>query len=483
MIPPSTNGIHSLPTETLTDIFRYAVAAVTPNFWRFTPPPILQREFERLANAPLLTLSQVCSRWHDIAINTPTLWSDVKVKGVLGRTRRTLEKTIRLLSTRLERSRDAPLSVSLTCDDDIRPPHRRIFHLLAQHSHRWESACLVWFRKGLDMSVLRGRLPRLKRLSIDVARLSPARGDFFGIAPRLDNLCIFAPQLHSKSFDAILRRKQLRSLECAVMFHWEFGDAISFLPSLPVGADFHLTINLDRRIFKSHWTMPLRLPSITASISTLVCRTVEEFHPHHVSSVLEQIFASLTLPKLRQVRLGCNVYPQLVLDWPHTQFLALCERSDLCRCLKTLRIAEVRIAEIDLLEVLSVLEALEHLEVGDAPGSESVLITDSFLRAMTCVPAQACLVPRLSYFACVSRLAFTHSLLGDFVTSRLARLSDSPILFHVCIHPLPESDARLKYAVRTILWELAASNKQFVYQSGEEYIQKYQPGEGYIQIQ
>ncbi|KAJ7849660.1 hypothetical protein B0H14DRAFT_2765229 [Mycena olivaceomarginata] len=472
MSPPPTNGIHSLPSETLSDIFRFAVAAVTPKFWQLTP--LLQAELERVANAPLLILSRVCSRWHDIAINNPTFWSDVEINGVSGRTPSALEKTIRLLNARLERSRDAPLSLLLRCGGDSQPLHTRIFYLLAQHSHRWETVYAVGSLEGVDTSVLRGRLPRLRKLALNV---SPETVDFFGIAPRLDNLCIPAPLLHSESFGAILRRKQLRSFGCVVMFRREFEEAISLLPELPVATDFYLTIDLDRRIFQSHWTMPLHLPSITAPISTLACRTVEEFHPHHLSSALSQIFASLTLPKLRQVLLGCSVYPQLVLEWPHTQFLALCERSDLGRCLKTLRIAEVRMAERDLLEILSVLEALEHLEVGDAPGnvgesndSELVLITDSFLRAMTWAPAQDSLVPRLSYFACVSRLVFTHGLVVDFVTSRFARLSDSPILFHFCIHPLPESDACLNSAVHTKLWELAAGNKQFVYQSGEEYI-------------
>ncbi|KAJ7743927.1 hypothetical protein DFH07DRAFT_963941 [Mycena maculata] len=246
------------------------------------------------------------------------------------------------------------------------------------------------------------------------------------------------------------------------MFRREFEEAISLLPELPAATDFYLTIDLDRRIFQPHWTMPLRLQSITAPISTLACRTVAEFHPHHLSLALSQIFASLTLPKLQQVLLGCSVYPQLVLEWPHTQFLASCDRSNLGRCLKTLCIAE----------------ALEHLEVGDVPGNAGesndsglVLIADSFLCAMTWVPAQDCLVPRLSYFTCVSRLVFTHGLVVDFVTSRLARLPDSPILFHVCIHPLPESDACLNSAVHTRLWELAVGNKQFVYQSGEECIQ------------
>jgi hypothetical protein len=83
----------------------------------------------------------MCSRWYDIAINNPTFWSDVEINGVLGRTPSALEKTIRLLSARLERSHDAPLSVSLTCEEDGLPLHPRIFHLLAQHSHQWEWAC------------------------------------------------------------------------------------------------------------------------------------------------------------------------------------------------------------------------------------------------------------------------------------------------------------------------------------------------------
>jgi hypothetical protein len=58
--------IHSLPPETLSEIFRSAVAAVTPEFWgprESTPTQDRQMELERIANAPLLILSQVCSRW------------------------------------------------------------------------------------------------------------------------------------------------------------------------------------------------------------------------------------------------------------------------------------------------------------------------------------------------------------------------------------------------------------------------------------
>ncbi|KAJ7242130.1 hypothetical protein B0H12DRAFT_1312857, partial [Mycena haematopus] len=312
--------------------------------------------------------------------------------------------------------------------------------------------------------------------------------EFFGIAPRLEQLSLTASLLHSASFGELLRRKRLRSFQCVVMFPEEFEDAGSLLPA---ATDFDLLVILDNLAIPRNHTslMRMHIPSITVSISTLACIAVQKFDPRRMSSVLSRIFASLTVPQLRRLTLGCGVYPQLVLEWPRAQFLGLCERSDLGRCLKTLRIAEVRIAQSDLLEILSVLEALEHLEVGDAPrevgkrggkdgkrrgkvtkrdGSESVLITDGFLQKMTCAPSQGCLVPRLSYFTCVSHLVFTHSLLVDFVTSRIARLSEAPA-FHVCIHPFPGSDTSITSAVRTRLGKLAAGNQKFVYEVGEEY--------------
>ncbi|KAJ7016586.1 hypothetical protein C8F04DRAFT_1406828 [Mycena alexandri] len=468
---PLTNGIISLPTETVSDIFRFAVAGVTPGFWRPIPAlstaPSLQTELERVANAPLLVLSQVCSQWHEIAINNPTFWSDVEINGVLGHTPGVLEKAIGLLSARLKRSRDAPISVSLTCEDDGKPPHTRIFHLLAQHSHRWETAWVACSLEGLDTSVLNGRLPRLKDFQLKLPFATKLETvNFFGITPRLVNLSISAPLLRSESLAVILRRRQLRSFGCVVMFRPEFQEVISMLPRLPVTTnEFDLTMDLNHRVFQPHWSLPLHLPSITASISTLTLSSAFEFHPHQLSEVLDQVLASLTLPKLLQMRVKCGVYPKCVWEWPHTQFLALCERSGLGRCLKTLGIAEVRTAEGDLLEILSVLEALEHLAVGDDPRDlgegESLLLTNSFLRAMTWVPARDGLAPRLSYFDCTSRLRFTHGLVVDFVESRLGRSADA--LFHLRFHSLLQSDAHLDSVVHTKLCDLAAHNKHFMY--------------------
>ncbi|KAJ7773841.1 hypothetical protein B0H16DRAFT_1880367, partial [Mycena metata] len=464
----------SLPTETLCDIFQLVVAAATPRF-RCTVT-LVQTELERVANAPLLRLSQVSSRWHEIAMNTPTLWSNVEVNDVTGRRPVDLENIIQLLTVRLERTRDAPLSVFLrvtsACEDIPQPPHPRIFSLLAQHSHRWQTARILCSLEGLDPAVVRGRLPRLKNLMLNVPL---GMGNFFGIAPCLRNLTVTAPAIRSESLDEILRKKQLQSFGCLVRRRGQFRDALSLLPELPFQTHFYLSFDLVNGMFGSDRPTSLSLPSITAQISSLACGTVGEFNPDHSSLALGQAFDSLTVPNVRRVLLGSSVYPRLVLEWPHTHFLAFSQRSRLDTHLKLVCIAEVRITESDLLEVLSFLKVLEHLEIGDPPRdvdepSDAGLITDSFLHAMLWTPGQDCLVPCLSHFACVSRLTFTHSLVIDLVESRLNLLTDSSTIFQLCIHPFPSSDVRLDAAVHTRLWELAAKDKQFFYRTGEKYI-------------
>jgi hypothetical protein len=141
-----------------------------------------------------------------------------------------------------------------------------------------------------------------------------------------------------------------------------------------------------------------------------------------------------------------------------------------------------------MLQVLSLLRALERLEVGDAPekpckrkqrgksGKSNGVITDSFLRAISDAPGRDCLVPCLSYFACVSRLAFTHGLLVDLATSRVARLSGSSMPFHLCIRRFPGTDIVVTSAVRTALWDLAADNAKFTYDAGEMYVPMFVRG-------
>ncbi|KAJ6484163.1 hypothetical protein C8R45DRAFT_1000319 [Mycena sanguinolenta] len=482
--------IHCLPAETLSEIFRSAVAAVTPPFWgsrQSTPTqePQAELELERIANAPLLILSQVCSRWHEMAINTPTLWSTVEVSSIIGQTSALVERTIMLLNARLARSRDTVLSVSLWLNRDSLPFHPRIFALLAEHSNRWESVQVVGSLHGLDTSVLRGKLLRLTTLAIPG---DPDTVQTFAIGPRLEKVCIATPLLHAQSFNEFLRLQHLRSFECVGVHPMEFQVMSSWMaqPRATSVVQLHLTFVINCYNFFPQYNTSLKhmcLPSIAGCISSFnVCTTMREFNACDMATVVERIFAGVTARQLQRLTMGCSGYPQLALQWPHTEFLGLCERSGLAHSLRTLRIVEVRIAESDLLQVLSLLAALERLEVGDAPeepgtstqrgkfGDSTDLITDSLLGAMSQAPGRDCLVPSLSYFACVSRLTFTHGLLVDFAAFRVARLSGSSSSFHLRIRRFPGTDIAVTSAMRTALGDLAAASGKFTYEAGEMYL-------------
>ncbi|KAF7360870.1 F-box domain-containing protein [Mycena sanguinolenta] len=481
--------IHCLPAETLSDIFRSAVAAVTPPFWgsrQSTPTQERQTELEleRIANAPLLILSQVCSRWHEMAIDTSTFWSTVEVSSIVGHTPALLERTIALLNARLARTRDTALSVLLWLNRDGLPFHPRIFELLAEHSHRWDSVQVVGSLRGLDTSVLSGKLLRLTSLAIpgDPDTMQP-----FTIAPRLETLCIASPLLYPHSLNEFLRLEHLRSFECVVVHPMEFEVVRSWMaqPHATGVAELPLTFVIQCQHFLQHYTSLKRmcLPSIAGCISALtVCTTMEKFNVHDMATIVEHIFASVTPRQLRRLAMACSGYPQFALQWPHVEFLGLCERSGLAHSLRTLRIVEVHIAESDLLQVLSLLAALERLEVGDPPEKSGTsergenfselkdLITDSLLRAMSQAPGRDCLVPSLSYFACVSRLTFTHGLLVDFAAFRVARLSGSFSSFHLRIRRFPGTAVAVTSAMRTALGDLAADSGKFTYEAGEIYL-------------
>ncbi|KAJ6484869.1 hypothetical protein C8R45DRAFT_1099021 [Mycena sanguinolenta] len=464
--------IHSLPIEILSEIFRSTVAAATPKFWG-TTTRVLQTELKRIANAPLLVVSQVCSRWHETAINNSSFWSTIEVHSVVGgHTPPVLERTIRLLNARLERSRDAPLLVSLLIDT---PLHPHIFHLLSQHSHRWERLDVVGPPRGLETSVLRHRLPRLKKLVI-TSLLETAEWRSLANAPRLEILCLTAPLVQTPFVTELLRLNPPRTLDCMALLPRHFGPMRSLVFNLPATTDVELTVDIDSAACRQQYYSleSMCLLAITGSISTLLCSALEEFHPDDMSLILDHLLASLAVRQVKKLFFACRAYPRLAFEWPHLQFLALCRRSNLGRSVTELRIAEVRISQGDLLEILSVLKVLEHLEIGD---TLDTLITDGSLGKMTCAPGQETLVPRLSHLAFVSRLVFTHSLIADFVMSRVARLSQSFTLLHLCIHPFPKTDAALieaVEAVRMVLWELAASNDGFKYEIGQEYVSSVQ---------
>ncbi|KAJ7642625.1 hypothetical protein DFH06DRAFT_1137177 [Mycena polygramma] len=367
--------------------------------------------------------------------------------------------TIELLMARLDRTGHA-LSVSLRSDLGGHPIHPQILYLLSQHSQRRETLLVLGSLEGTDTSVLRGRLPMLKNLWLTVCG---ANIDFF------EGWSTFP--FHHRSYTPnpctpLLDERKLRSFEIALVLPSHFPDTISLLPRLPTAVSCILTIYL------APWSLPpLDIPSVTASIFSLhrsICGRESDLH--QTSSTMNRIFASLTLPNLQRLLLGCRAYPRLQWEWPHREFLVLRDHSDFSRCLKTLCITEVRIKEKDLLEVLSCLQGLEETRPVNAMTPK---IRSSYATAF-----YHALVPHLAHLTLVSNLAFNHGVLVDLVKSRLARhLGTAPL--HLSIHPLPigapvsldtlsidplltGAPVSLDSTVNAALSQLAASNRGFL---------------------
>ncbi|KAJ7614177.1 hypothetical protein FB45DRAFT_1111312 [Roridomyces roridus] len=407
MALPPTNGIHSLPNETLLNVFLHATAGIFPNLLAHPIPNLaLKTELERIANVPLLSLSRVCSRWHTLALETPTLWSHLEVHAI---TAGAVDKTIQLSASHLERSQNVPLLIRFKGETFDHPLHPRIFDLLAEE---YQVNCEVRLRHCKPVIPL----------------------DFLAVAPSLNRIMVPAPLLHLDSFRTI--RKQITDLSCIVMpLHDELHTILRLLPELPDGASFHFMFDLDPSILRRNWDPALSLPSITAPLKILGCR----------------LFDSLTLPDLEVLDLRNEAYPRAMLSWApvqHSTFLGLCDRS-----------------EGQLLEILSLLGALEELQVGDPPmNEETPVVTDSFLRALMGQRA----MPRLAELVCLSWLAFTPEVFSDWVVSKLTTRVEAKI--QVALHPTANTDDHifLQSTVHMLLSQLAVDNHHFFYLLGHQ---------------
>jgi hypothetical protein len=155
----------------------------------------------------------------------------------------------------------------------------------------------------------------------------------------------------------------------------EVARAVSLMP---LGSSFHLSFPISEETV-------LWMPFTTSTSSTLHCLLSGTFRPFRAFVALGKIFASLVLPNLEELVLTCYQFPEFPVEWPYWQFLGLCKHSEFNSHLRELLVAEVRITERDLIEVLSQLQSLEFLQIADHQNTNGdgvdLIVTDSFLCA------------------------------------------------------------------------------------------------------
>ncbi|KAJ7130677.1 hypothetical protein C8R46DRAFT_672892 [Mycena filopes] len=422
----------------------------------------------RLAHDPLLTLSRVCSRWHFVAIGTPSLWADILLTECLVSTERRTAATVLLLRSVLERAGSVPLNIAAP---DVVPT--LVSELLSSHSEQWRQFggtlnCLHTF-----LDVEGSDFPRMEVLDVDIWQDHPSRSAIAQMRNvRLLRVCS-QDTIHVKTAAAFPRFDfpRLAFLHFVQGFPPNQPSLIASLPQLSQDAELRLTLTM--------WEdEPLLHAPLTSNAQAF---TVEFLDPHFIpleydivdplfeplkcDIALKSLMSEITLSHLLHLNLESDNWPFLPLPWPHADFLALCARSSFHTQLRTLDISPVHITEEQLLECLLGLTVLEELVISDPPAAkicepaaapDPPLISDSLLKQLSLTAGSSPLVvPRLTSIIFYSQLRFDASVFLAFVVSRITPYHR----FAVELTQLSESCRELDPAVRTRLGELQASER------------------------
>ncbi|KAJ6491611.1 hypothetical protein C8R47DRAFT_1121205 [Mycena vitilis] len=469
--------IRRLPAEILTEIFNFFLPEVLdwPNVISSlasysTARDAREAELGRAANADLLRISQVCPRWHQLVMGTPSLWSRIGL--VLWSSLHW--RTPALLESSLKRSGNFPLELGVHIPRSCGNAALKLLPVLVQQSRRWREVSFAVDGPSLlstRSNMIRGNLPLLKtlRLHIDVRVPDeiPAVAEltsFFAVAPRLTEIWYGGRLAALSNFPLeqldFFRYHNMRSQDVDA-----FISMISRFSNPKCACRIRIDMNGDPRTNDS-------LPAVTSQLHDFTICVAGTFRADAVMEMLTKFMARLTLPSLFHLQIEYLRGQKVPLPWPHLEFLALSRRSSFCNHLIVLEIEAVLIAEPDLLQVLSELPSLEHLGVSDhrvvgGEGEELVLVTDSLLQRLTWTSdAASCLVPRLSYLGTHTLLKFDDTVYRKFVLSRITPGRNSLGPFEVELWWYPEYHRELNSEVVAQFMELVTQG-EFLFLSAE----------------
>ncbi|KAJ6472204.1 hypothetical protein C8R47DRAFT_1296969 [Mycena vitilis] len=417
----SSSVIDLLPTELLVEIFAYCRDSFAPDLHDIdTDTVAFDTEIARLAQAPLLTVSRVCSKWHTVALGTPLLWCTIELDAVLWDTPSHEEAAKNLLIEALNRGGILPLYISLT-ECVVHPLPLAVVRALAMHSQRWWSLdCPI---SVIDtFSSLKGNLPRLERLGIDLSS-SPSSPALNILHPLPSLRYLSFPGPYRASDIAKLPLEQLYMLTYTEIAHQEMDQVLYSLLRLREAAEFRMELVLWAALPEQ---LRVEYPHITADVSVFSIQILDHFEHDHSQLMLGSIFANLTLPLLQIFEIEAEEYPRYPIAWPHSEFLSICRRSSFDMHLRRLELYDVVLTEVQLLECLSALPVLERLAISDhqptAGGfdGDQLLITDALLAKLVRTPDGTSLAPRLLSLGFQTVMKFDDHALLALVVSRLA---------------------------------------------------------------
>ncbi|KAJ7052903.1 hypothetical protein C8F01DRAFT_1169220 [Mycena amicta] len=428
----------------------------------------VSRHLMLLALAPFLSLSQVCSRWHTLVVDTAEIWSEVHLDASIWLKPEDGDKAMHILHMGLERSRDVPLFVSVTNTDNADLFSTEALELLGTMAHRWRTARFICFRENILSCNVLHQLLQLRTLEVIILG-EDAPFD-------LPKCLLDAPRLKTLSWGRQLlfpglALEQLSDARASNVTLEDLPTIIGHFSRLSGVATLRL------HLF-SVASFVIMLPPVSSNIRKLSLVTAFEFDPATYTIVAGAVLSCLTLPLLESFEFGCSGYPYEVLPWAHTAFLGLAVRSSFKTHLRRLELLPVWITAAELFEVLSALERLEALSIADAFPSEEglqrpVILDEQNLAALSRLASNTTtttmtshshlLVPHLESFYYASRMEFSPAEFCHFVHSRASVPRTKP--FHVRLEwfrtdaDSPNTASEIAEFMRAQLESLTAAGK------------------------
>ncbi|KAJ7647847.1 hypothetical protein FB45DRAFT_998768 [Roridomyces roridus] len=415
--------VRRLPAEILVDIFGYFTTALHWPWLEFPRSDSIEEEMRRVANVELLRVAQVCPRWHQLVMGTPSLWSCIELD--LCQWTAPDSRLLLLLKTVLDRGESFPLDLGIVWGN--RDATSRVLELLASYSTRWRHVAFMTWTSPLDeyskLSAIAGNLPLLSSLAINTGWNDVEAITFFEGAPQLVDV-------RFNGLPAKLPKLPLEQLK-------NLGLGASGPEDLThvAATATRLSREVAIAVFSSTWEETATIQAVprVSNVHVLSVRVIGPFDAAPARSAMRDWMLHFTLPHLDHLWFDCSQYAGVPLPWPADHFLALAHRSSFSSHLTVLELDPVFITEAELLQVLDVLQSLDNLTISDhkrIPGAptEYVLLTDALLRCLTWTPGPACLAPALSYLGCHTLLKFDDDVYRDFVLSRIGpgRNEDGP---------------------------------------------------------
>ncbi|KAJ7661310.1 hypothetical protein DFH06DRAFT_372835 [Mycena polygramma] len=389
--------VRRLPMELLAEIFEMSTAPFKDRKLANSATP--RAEQDGLGKYDLLQLSQVCSRWHSVALGTSRLWSTIALDTECWRRPLSQAKALSLIACALERSQAHLLTVGLWLEAGDWHA-RKVMELLGPHAERWQ--CLYLSAAGNSsqhLSVVKGRLHSLTTVNFALR--------YEG----LDALAV-APALHTVSFTGApkyiprLPWSQIRIFK----FFWRtdnlFAPSTAFFTARLLGRAAQFRFNAELKNPDAEWV------SVSSDLGCLFLAL--ELASESAKFVLGRILGSLTLPHLEQLNLGPR--RDTLPVWNSDQFAAFAARSSLHTHLLCLHLRVV-ITDDELLEALSVLPSLESLTLSG--NNDHTSITDVLLEGLTWNPERRLsILPKLEHLSLSSRRQFSDAAYVDCLLTR-----------------------------------------------------------------